>query len=578
MKRYGLLITCVLLTLILGSTSVLADGDYIILNDSVNIRKGPGTNNTKIRTGKNGEQFYLKSSTLVADEAKNGSCDEGWYQIIYEDDTAYVCSLYASLFKASSATTSTTATTDCEKEMSSAGFPSSYWSGLCALKTAHPNWTFQAIQTGLDWATAVDKESSCGKSLIQTSNSEYIDTSCTSGYSSWKPASQKAVAYYMDPRNFLSEQYIFQFEYLKYDTKSASLYPSTIKSILEATAFYKYHIGINNDLSTITNTAGSASDVNPVFLASRMRQELGTGESLKNLYSGVYTGDDGAYKGYYNFFNFGVTDSCATSKGTTYCGLSYAKTNGWNSPYNAIKGGADSLSKNYIAVGQYTTYLQKFNVVPTNVTKLYLHQYMTNIAAPSSESKTAYTSYKNLNLLNSAFTFNIPVYYNMDNSITNSSSGATGSTTTEQVTTLPLSTVLNSAGYTYSSGYVSGLEAGETVSDVKASIEAVSGASTVTITDSKGTEKKTGNIATSDIINVKNATDTTKATVVIKGDTSGDGKINSLDLLQVQKSILSLYSLTDEQKKAADTSGDGKINALDLLQIQKSILGTYEIK
>jgi len=35
--------------------------------------------------------------------------------------------------------------------------------------------------------------------------------------------------------------------------------------------------------------------------------------------------------------------------------------------------------------------------------------------------------------------------------------------------------------------------------------------------------------------------------------------------------------MNEAQKLGADTSGDGKINALDLLQVQKSILGTYKI-
>ncbi|MDE6292140.1 MAG: dockerin type I repeat-containing protein, partial [Bacilli bacterium] len=65
---------------------------------------------------------------------------------------------------------------------------------------------------------------------------------------------------------------------------------------------------------------------------------------------------------------------------------------------------------------------------------------------------------------------------------------------------------------------------------------------------------------------------------VIYGDVSGDGKVNALDLLQVQKSILGSYDLTKEQRRAGDTSGDGKVNALDLLQMQKSILGSYEKK
>lgn len=576
MKKKLMFLLC-LFSMFFVVQNAYAASDYIILNDTVNIRKGPGTNNAKIRTGKNGEQFDLKKSELVADTVKNGSCDEGWYEIIYDSNqTGYVCSLYATLKKAPVAEKpSTNPTTDCEKEMSSLGFPSSYWSGLCTLKSAHPTWKFTAIQTGLDWSTVVDKESSCGKSLIQTSNAEYIDTTCKSGYSSWKAASQKAVAYYMDPRNFLSEQYIFQFEYLRYDKAYTNIYPSTIKSILKSTAFYKYHETKKNDLSVIINTAGSASNVNPVFLASRMRQELGTGESLKNLYSGVYKG----YENYYNFYNIGVTDACATTNGTTYCGLTYAKNNGWNSPYNAIKGGADMLANSYIAVGQYTTYLQKFNVVPTNLTKLYLHQYMTNIAAPSSESRTAYTSYKNLNLLNSGFVFHIPVYYNMDDNITNSNNGASGETPKDDpVTTLPISTVLNSAGYKYSSGIITGIDPETSVSELKASIEAVSGSNTVTFTDSKGTEKTSGFVGTGFTIKIKNTTDTTSAKVVIKGDTSGDGKINALDLLQVQKSILGSYDLTKEQTSASDTSGDGKINALDLLQMQKSILGSYEIK
>ncbi len=577
MKRYTMLIMFLFSTFFVAQSICYAASDYIILNDSVNIRKGPGTNNSKIRTGKNGEQFDLKRSDLVADTAKNGSCDEGWYEIVYDSNqTGYVCSLYATMRKAPTAEKpSTNPSSDCEKEMSQAGFPSSYWPGLCNLKKIHPTWKFTAIQTGLDWATAVEKESSCGKSLIQTSNSSYIDPSCNKGYGSWKTASQTAVSYYMDPRNFFSEQYIFQFEYLRYDKAFANIYPSTIKSILQSTAFYKYHETKKNDLSVITNNAGSAANVNPVFLASRMRQELGNGESLKNLYSGVYKG----YENYYNFYNIGVTDSCATTKGTTYCGLTHAKNNGWNSPYNAIKGGADMLANSYISVGQYTTYLQKFNVVPTNINKLYLHQYMTNIAAPSSESRTAYNSYKNQNLLNTAFVFHIPVYYNIDGSITNSNNGASGENPKDDpITSLPISTVLNSAGYKYSSGIITGIKPETDVKNIKNSIEAVSGSNTVTIMDSKGNSKTSGNIGTGFTIKIKNTTDTTSAQVVIKGDTSGDGKINPLDLLQVQKSIIGSYDLTKEQKSAADPSGDGKINALDLLQMQKEILGSYEIK
>ena len=76
-------------------------------------------------------------------------------------------------------------------------------------------------------------------------------------------------------------------------------------------------------------------------------------------------------------------------------------------------------------------------------------------------------------------------------------------------------------------------------------------------------------------INNKNGSEILQ--VVISGDTSGDGIINALDLLQVQKYILGTYTLSGVYKEAGDTSGDGIINALDLLQVQKDILGTYKI-
>jgi hypothetical protein len=88
----------------------------------------------------------------------------------------------------------------------------------------------------------------------------------------------------------------------------------------------------------------------------------------------------------------------------------------------------------------------------------------------------------------------------------------------------------------------------------------------------------TGIIATNVKIKITNGSGVTELIVVVKGDTSGDGVINALDLLQVQKSILNTYDFNDVQKLAGDTSGDNNINALDLLQVQKSILNTFEIK
>ena len=78
-------------------------------------------------------------------------------------------------------------------------------------------------------------------------------------------------------------------------------------------------------------------------------------------------------------------------------------------------------------------------------------------------------------------------------------------------------------------------------------------------------------------VSINNQSSTEVLVVIIKGDTSGDGEINALDLLQVVKYISGSYTLEGAYKEAADTSGDNEINALDVLQIVKNISGSYQI-
>jgi beta-N-acetylglucosaminidase len=553
-----------------------------IIGNAVNLREDATTSSTVLKILAKGSVYVISDKTLYTDK---GGCSAGWYKINVDATTGYVCANYANVTEVQEKDVTTNS--DCEKELKELGFPESYWSGLCALKTQHPTWKFQALITNLDFSTAVDAEASCGTSYIQTTNEEYIDKSCKSAYSStssWKPASQKAVAYYMDPRNFFDEKHIFQFEYLKYDTNLKDSYITGISSILKNAKFYIYHSPNGIELATVINEAGMDTDVSPIFLASRMLQELGSGDAEYNLYSGIYEGEDKAYYGYYNFFNIGVSDVCATTYGTAYCGLTYAKNNDWDSPYNAIKGASNNLAKNYIAAGQYTDYLQKFNVVPLNVNRLYLHQYMTNIGGPSSEAVSAYNTYKKLDSLESSFVFYIPVYVNMDAQINNSDNGETDDVDIikgdekEEVVVVPISTLITSSGYNYSTGYISKIEVGTSVSTLKSAIESVSGTGSVKITNNSGKEVTSGNLGTGFKVELSNGVDKETLSIVIKGDTSGDGVINALDLLQVQKNILGTYSLSGAYSLAGETSGDGVINALDLLQIQKNILGSFKIE
>lgn len=85
----------------------------------------------------------------------------------------------------------------------------------------------------------------------------------------------------------------------------------------------------------------------------------------------------------------------------------------WTSPEKAIIGGAIYISNSYISKGQFTSYLKRFNVNPDSSYSKYNHQYMENLAAPSSEATTSYNSYNANGLLNMPLEFSIPIYNGM---------------------------------------------------------------------------------------------------------------------------------------------------------------------
>ncbi|MDE7186258.1 MAG: hypothetical protein K2O13_01960, partial [Lachnospiraceae bacterium] len=292
-----------------------------------------------------------------------------------------------------------------------AAFPGSYQSELRSLKNAHPNWTFVPMNTGLDFNTAVSSEMG-DKSLIQNlaSNASkgWVGDPCPTE-SGWYYATKPAVSYHMDPRNFLTETYIFQFEQLTFNASYHT--QSAVQTFLNGT-FMK---GVLPDDSAGRTYAqaffeiGKNRKLSPIHLASRVYQEQGQGNS--GLISGTYPG----YEGYYNFFNVGVNGSSTAEK--IIKGLTYAKAQGWNTRYKSLEGGAATIGNNYILKYQDTIYLEKFNVDKNSPYGVYNHQYMQNIQAPASESSSTRRMYANAGSLDSAFVFKIPVYNNMPDEV-----------------------------------------------------------------------------------------------------------------------------------------------------------------
>ena len=321
-----------------------------------------------------------------------------------------------------------------EKREGIENFPEDYRPYLYELKNRHPNWNFIALYTNLDWKYVIDNENVFGKNLVPKSYSDIWKNTKEGEYNvevdaGWVDCSRAAIEYTMDPRNFLNEVRIFQFEELSYDERTNNL--DSIEKILYGTEFYNNIVEYRKSDGSLIVTdkkysdeilsAAKTSSVSSYHLASRIKQEVGPFLSHSSI-SGIVSG----YEGLYNFYNIGATSS-AEPMGAIINGLRYARDGKgasqsvkdkymipWNTKSIAITGGGIFIGESYINNGQYNIYLQKFDVNDEKQGDLFWHQYMTNVLAPYSESNSIYNGYKKSNLLdNIPMNFVIPVYENM---------------------------------------------------------------------------------------------------------------------------------------------------------------------
>lgn len=203
----------------------------------------------------------------------------------------------------------------------------------------------------------------------------------------------------MDPRNSINASDVFQFLELSYDQKT-TYSKDKIKSMLSGSFLQdeKY-----------TNTIMDACkkyNVNPYYIVARILQE----QKKEGTTLTKGQGYNGKYVGYYNVFNIGAAGN-GTEK-VILNGLAKAEKNKWDSLEKSISGGIEIIAKQYIAIGQNTMYLQKFDVDNTDG-NMYWHQYMQNILAAQSEGETLRKTFLAINALYNGYNFIIPVYENM---------------------------------------------------------------------------------------------------------------------------------------------------------------------
>ena len=542
--------------------------------DVLNVRSGAGTGYSKTGTVSYGDSLTILSETTDSSGAK-------WYKISCGNLTGYVSAAYVQLTSSGSQGSSDA---DFESYMTKQGFPESYKPYLRTLHEQHPKWIFTAQKLGVDWNTALKEECVVGRNLVHSSalaswkSMEKGAYDFNGGYwygldGSWVAASKEIIMYYMDPRNFLNDTYIFMFENQSYDPSYQT--ESGVKTILADTFMSgSYTCPDTKKKYTYSQTfmdAAKKSGVSPYHLASRCRNEQGVNGAPPSL---------GTVKGYENYFNFFDIQAYATSTMTAAeMGCKYAKTTNptyllpWTNQYKSIVGGSIFLGTGYITKGQDTLYLQKFDMVDGG-NGLYYHQYMTCVFGQANEAISLKNAYSQ-DILNSAMEFKIPVYNNMPDKLCPkpTSSGDNNN----YLKSLSVSgTSISPKFDKFTASYTAKVNAEVSSVTVNANplgkSAKVSGKGKVSLKTGENTVKVTCTAA-SGVKRTYTIKITRKAAsqTLQQGDVNGDKYLTVVDALLMLRYNAGKTQLDSAQLKRADMNGDGKVDVIDALMLLKKI-------
>ena len=646
MKKYNKIILSVIMTIVMVCTVIVPisvsaasqKGVVTGITSYLNVRSSPGTGYSII--GK----LYNNETVTVVGSATGDGID--WFKIEFDDGYGYVSAEFIKLIEDD---------TNFENYLTEQGFPESYKDGLRTIHEQHPEWIFVAQHIGPDWATVIRNESKVGVNLVPASSPaeqksfeedafDFEKNTWKGLDGSWVAASEQIVSWAIDPRNFLDDSYIFQFEKLSYVSDHTL---SGINGILSGTFMAgEYPDDEFSSFAEAIMQAAKQSQVSAYHLASRLKQEQGSkGNPLAH---GTVEG----YKDYYNYFNVGAYDT--DTNGMYVNGAIYAKNKGWNTPYKAILGGAELLAKQYIAKEQDTLYLQKFDVTDGG-NGYYNHQYMTNVFAPSSESLKMVSAYSD-DLINSPLVFYIPVYKNMpatacpkptssrnnnnlldslsvsgypispsfyryttEYSATVEATAPTTVTISAQTSNTTYATVSGTGEFDLKEGlntatlivtapsgvkrtytlkitlkiveedqpvlnpeikteymigkYITGVAPNTTLADFAEKFSVSNGS--FKIFGISGYEVSDDNLSTAHTLRIYNTrgVETASYQIAVIGDNNGDGLITSVDLLRMQRQMLSTMEFKGVYLKACDVNLDGVIDVADLIYEQSYILG-----
>lgn len=521
---------------------------YVNLDD-VNVRTGPGTENAAVQFGGSGVMLSRGHYVRIL-ATQQGSDGKDWCHVAFTyrgySKLGFIRSDFISVLGDDS---------EYRAYLDAQGFPQSYQPYLRALHAASGGlWNFVADKTELDWTRALENEATLGRALINGGDTALRSTASGSYNSEtgewrqfepgWYAANTQTVAYYLDPRSYLTDGHCIAFE-VPYGNSATH---DQVARVLSDCAW------ATDALIDEFVQAGQAANVSAIYLAVKARGEIGT-KNTSNATGYTLKEEDGGGV-YYNFFNVGAYGGSDPN----YNGILYARDHDWDTSYKALVGGAKFIYDNYIEPGQNTQYLQRFNLTKTGT---FGHQYATDITYAYKGGGSTYKSYKTNNLLDVSLVLSVPILEDMPS-----------------VTKLPVTgynDYVSDLNLVLTDSYLSGFAPGTPAMSIPDQIKAANPSATVSVTGSN--EQAVADdalIGTGQVLFIQDGTDTMTYTCVVYGDVNGDGRIAATDLLAVKKHILGTQPLSGAYARAATLSG-GKIAATSLLAIKKHILGTAPI-
>lgn len=602
-----LAITVLLSALVIQGLNVFAEiEDGIITGENVRLRSEPSSESAAIL------KLNYNEKVTILEKVEGNEAEEGhgttWYKIKRDDGTeGFAYGFYVFIMPKPS---------DANFE----NFPESYREALKKLQAIYPKSTFIPDNLNITFEEAVSIQFTTAQRKQVTASNGISWYSMHQGAYNWQngtyinnnggwiSASKSIIAYYLDPRNFLTHDTAFMFVQQSYNpTQTAEM----VKIAVEGTFL---ELGYGEDPNAYINnimSAAQSSGVSPLVLAATILVEQGpSGKS--SLISGTYPG----YEGYYNFFNIGASGTTETAVITS--GLKQAKDYGWDTREKSILGGAQTYADGYINEGQDTFYYKNFNFVNKYPTHIW-HQYAQSIFDAYNNALRLKEGYSEIGNENITLTFRIPVFKDMPDTpvVKPVEDNKQNNFYLTQMNVVNLSPTFDMFVQNYSltvsedtTVLIKLPEKAEIIS--QDAYQLVAGTNQCILTIKAETGYTNDYIiqveaAQPCVLKVAIEQPTTpepkpepepnpepepepepepkpepepepEPPVVKKGDPNGDGTINGIDLAAVRLHILGLRTFTDNELLAADVNGDSKVDGIDLAAVRLHILGLRTIE